>query len=127
MTSPDNRPARLYMLWRAMVILFIAALWTLSLWPADDLARLGARLLNDKIEHFLGYLALAWMLRQGWPKQPLWLAWLVAFVCGVGIEIAQSFAPSRHFSYLDMVANGAGALMGVWLSVKPWRWLWSAD
>lgn len=123
----SDHASRVYLLWRTLAVFFILALWILSLWPAEELSRLGARLFNDKLEHFIGYLLLAWVLRQGWPRQPLWLAWLVAFVCGAGIEFAQAFSPSRHFSWWDMLANGAGALTGVLISVKPWRWLWRAD
>ena len=113
--------------WRILAILCAIALWIMSLWPADDLLRFGARYVNDKVGHFIGYMALAWLLSQGWPRLPAWLVWLIAFVCGAAIEVAQSFAATRSFDWWDMVANGAGALVGVLLAVPLWRYLTRRD
>ena len=113
--------------WRTLAILCALALWVMSLWPADDLLRLGARYVNDKVGHFIGYMALAWLLSWGWPRLPGWLVWAAAFGCGAAIEIAQSFAPTREFSWLDMLANGSGALLGVLLAIPLWRYMTRMD
>lgn len=105
----------------------LLGLWILSLWPADDLARLGARYLNDKTGHFLSYLVLAWLLCRGWPQWPAWLCWVLAFVTGMAIEVAQIWMPTRDFEWLDLVANGTGALLGVTLGFHVWRWIWHRD
>ena len=109
--------------WRLLAVLCVLALWVMSLWPAEDLLRLGARHVNDKVGHFIGYLALACLLSLGWPRLPGWCVWVIAFLCGAAIEVAQSFAPTRGFEWWDMVANGAGALAGVLIVIPLWRYL----
>ena len=44
----------------------------------------------------------------------------IAFVCalmilllGVGLELLQSFIPGRSFSFVDMIANIFGVILGV--------------
>ena len=123
----SDHTSRVYLFWRTLAVFFVFALWVLSLLPVAELARFGTGFFNYKFAHFMGYLMLAWVLRQGWPRHPLWLIWLAAFVCGAGIEFAQSYTPSRRFDWWDMLANGAGALVGVIISLKPWRWWWGND
>lgn len=108
-----------YYIWRVLALGCALALGVLSLWPADELVRFGAGLINDKAGHFTGYLILAGLLGIGWPRRPLWQLWVATFLFGVLIEYAQSFTPSRHFEVLDMVANGSGALVG---SLLAWGW-----
>jgi glycopeptide antibiotics resistance protein len=108
-----SRDMALY--WRVLALGCAVVLAVLSLWPADELVRVGMGYINDKVGHFLAYVALAWLLGCGWPRQPLWLIWLVSFLFGVAMEYAQSFTLSRQFDLIDMVANGGGALLGVLL------------
>lgn len=114
MGSP-SRSARgkAYYFWRVLAVSCALALGILSLWPADELVRLGATHLNDKVGHFIGYLLLAGLFGSGWPRRPLWQIWVATFLFGLLIEYAQSFTPSRQFEVLDMVANGTGALVAV--------------
>lgn len=110
-----------YYFWRVLAVGCAVGLGILSLWPADELMRLGAAHVNDKVGHFSGYLLLAGLLGSGWPRRPLWQIWGATFLFGLLIEYAQSCTPSRQFEVLDMVANGAGALLAV---TVLWIWRW---
>ncbi|MCU0773650.1 MAG: MATE family efflux transporter [Ideonella sp.] len=67
---------------------------------------------GDKLVHAAGYAALAigWQLAlRGRP----WATWLGVAAFGVGIECLQGLLPWRSFQWLDMVANGTGAALGL--------------
>lgn len=52
------------------------------------------------------------------------IALFSSILLGALIEVAQYFIPYRDASFLDMVANGAGAFIGVFLYIvitKPYR------
>ena len=107
---------RMVTLWRALAVLAIALIWVGSLWPADELRALDLPRLNDKLGHFLGYATVALLLTLGWRTAPRWGLWLVAALSGGAAELAQGLmATQRTMEWLDMVANGAGALVGVLL------------
>jgi VanZ family protein len=72
---------------------------------------------EDKWLHAVAYAVLAAVV--GWAflvERPvpvaLSLAVLVAVVYGVGMEFVQAPLPVRRFSVADMVADGAGAVLG---------------
>lgn len=74
--------------------------------------------------HFLGFFALglvvAYALSRGLQREPsfrAWSAWVVAIVAyGIALELLQVFAPQRHVSPGDLLANlvggGVGLLLG---------------
>ena len=68
----------------------------------------------DKPLHTLGWLALCLSLRLALPFHhsihPA-AAWLFAY--SILIEVIQHFVPSRQFSVLDILANGAGILLAL--------------
>jgi VanZ family protein len=75
-------------------------------------------------KHFLAYVCLGFLfvmaLRANW-----WQAVLVAVVLaliGFGVELAQDLIPKRYFRWVDVRANGLGAVTGV---VLGWvvRWV----
>lgn len=95
--------ARILLFWSLVILLVIG-----SLMPAAHVPDTG---LSDKLGHLLGYavLTLAGLLAH--PGR-VWRVLLGVFALGVAIEVAQYFTPSRSFEWLDMLANGAGVLLG---------------
>ncbi len=65
---------------------------------------------NDKINHILAFLFLAWLANRAFPglKVRIWLG-LLAF--GLFIEVTQKFLPYRSFSWWDLMADGVGILL----------------
>jgi len=77
--------------------------------------------LSDKVAHLAGYGVLAGLLLRallgGFPRPVSWragsLAVLLAVVYGVSDEWHQSFVPERAADAMDVVADGAGAMLAV--------------
>lgn len=111
-----RRPA----LWIALWLAMIAAVIATCLMPAQDLppAPFDA---FDKVEHFTAYLLLslyAGMLLARVRAQALAAAGLIAL--GIALEFAQAtLTDSRSGDAADALANGLGALAGLWLSRTP--------
>ncbi|MBI3996263.1 MAG: VanZ family protein [Candidatus Omnitrophica bacterium] len=84
-------------------------------WPGADLPYL------DKVVHLCEYLLFAWILVQAvrasrMPERDyLWWAWIYATSYGVLMELVQLMVPWRSAEWLDVVANTAGAAIGVWV------------
>lgn len=79
---------------------------------------------NDKVLHLVGWMGLTLSLRIAWPtlRFPFW-APLAVFLYSILLEVLQHFVPARHFSLLDLVANGAGVLVGYVLARLIWPWV----
>lgn len=106
--------------WAALWALMLAAVTTGSLLPAGNLpapAFPGV----DKIEHLIGHGALsayAVMLFAA-PRARL-TAMLGLLLFGVGLEVAQeAFTATRRADALDLLANGAGVLLGQLIAFTP--------
>lgn len=81
----------------------------------------------DKWRHFLAYAALGYALAYATTDRECDLRLLVAFVIGstivygIGIELAQSLTPQRHFSIVDAYANAIGGLLVIpYYFVRPY-------
>ena len=106
-------------LWRVLAVLAIALIWIGSLWPAHELRQFDMSWFNDKIGHFLGYLTVALLLALGWRQSPPWLLWLIATLSGALAELAQGYlTATRSMEWLDLAANGGGALIGIFAGVS---------
>jgi hypothetical protein len=79
-----------------------------SLLPGRDMPAL----INDKVEHFLAYGALATVgsLTCRTRQDRLMLV-LFLFVLAVGLEIAQRFSPGRSTEFFDALAGWMGACL----------------
>jgi VanZ family protein len=66
---------------------------------------------TDKIYHVLGCMLLVLQASKAWRLGSVWL--LLAFPLGLGIELAQGFAPGRSVHMSDMVANLSGVVLGL--------------
>ena len=94
--------------------LTLAAITVLSLLPLQFAVKSGV---SDKIEHLVAYAALCAFGHIGHPRRPAPFALVLAVIAyGIAIEIAQSFIPGRMMSGWDIVANTAGAIIGLGLS-----------
>ena len=85
----------------------------------------------DKVAHVCMYFLFAWLLVQvvrvttthlpagqaGMTESVylLW-AWIYAFSYGLLMEVLQFFLPWRGASAMDVVMNGLGAALGIWLA-----------
>lgn len=106
---PFHRPHLWLAVWLAMIALVIAG----SLLPADELPKprfAGA----DKVQHFLGYAALAGyavMLFERAREHAI--AAVAVVLLGVAIEFAQgAITQSRRADAADVLANVIGAVAG---------------
>ncbi len=70
----------------------------------------------DKGAHLLAYLLLGYLWGRGLGR-PL-LAVLLAWGYGGLDELHQSLVPGREVSFGDFLADGAGALLGVYLATR---------
>src|SRR5690606_25246969 len=98
--------------------LTMALIWALS--SVSTPVSLDDFPLRDKGAHFLEYgllgLLVAHAVRRTWPRhhpaRTLALAVVVTVLFGLLDEIHQAFVPGRSSDALDLVADGAGALVG---------------
>ena len=71
----------------------------------------------DKVHHFIAYATLMlWFAQSFGGRARLWVAGAL-IAMGIAIEFAQPFT-GRQFSYLDMLANSGGVLLGFILAHK---------
>ncbi|KWS04992.1 hypothetical protein AZ78_2542 [Lysobacter capsici AZ78] len=120
-----EHPALWVALWLAMIAVVIAT----CLLPARDLPPTPFSQF-DKIEHFSAYLAMsayAGMLFARMRPQAIAAIGLIAM--GVGLEFAQArLTDSRSGDAADALANGLGALAGLFLARTPVAlWLQRVD
>lgn len=101
-------------IWRPLCVaqfaglLIIYTYLSLSSSPGDHVP-----LYNDKLMHFTGYFIAGVSITFALPNRPIWQRWLLLVIYSTGIEIAQHFMPPRTFSWLDILANMAGAATGL--------------
>lgn len=72
-----------------------------------------ARLL-DLVLNVLYFLPLGWLL--GRERRGAWLALGLGLLLSVGIEITQAYVPGRDSTWMDVVANTVGCVVGAWLA-----------
>ena len=65
----------------------------------------------------LGFLLCATVIRSGkaFERRYWWIAFGLAFIFSLSLEIAQAWIPSRDSSLLDLMLNTLGAAAGGWL------------
>jgi len=79
----------------------------------------------DKIAHCLAYAWLAALPFFGLRRmRAAWVGALLMIPFGVALEVAQLQVPGRDFSIADMVADGAGVMLGMaaarYVKERPW-------
>lgn len=76
---------------------------------------------NDKLLHVIGWMGLTLSLRIAWPTLRFhYWAVMAVFLYSVLLELLQNLVPQRHFSVLDLLANGAGVILGYILARLFW-------
>jgi VanZ family protein len=70
-------------------------------------------LASDKFWHLLAYLVLYLSCQCAYPRARPTTRFALLLGFSLGIEVLQYFVPHREFSLLDLVANGAGLLLGM--------------
>lgn len=104
-------------MWRATfftLLLMVTAFCVAKLPPSEPL-------INDKIQHFIAFAALAVPAAMSWPLHRLIVPIGIALVLyGAAIECVQYFLPWRSAEWLDLLADGAGVVAGL-LAVVAFR------
>ena len=104
---------------RITLVIIIIGICYLSITPSESLTIIG----NDKISHFIAYSAL--MFNVGlltYLNKPRFIRGVVLSILYGGIiEIIQHFVPGRSMSFLDIVANTAGVMLGVFLTMLLYK------
>ena len=97
--------------------------------PEEQLPAFVLKDISDKVLHAVEYAGLAvlcyrafrWAAGPSAARQALVLAIVTASIYGVTDEVHQFFVPFRESSWLDWLADTAGATVGA-LSWKSLRW-----
>ena len=110
------------------VAAYMAAIFALS----SQAALPGSSLSPDWVQHGIAYAGLALVALRatsggrwsGVGARALLLAWAIATIYGVTDEWHQSFVPGRMADVRDVVADAAGAALGLagawaWSIIKP--------
>lgn len=72
---------------------------------------------EDKLYHALAFVALAVTMRLAFPRGAWWAQVAWALGIGIGIEVIQSFEPTRSGSVFDVMADAAGIALG-WFALR---------
>ena len=99
-------------LWRALLFFLVVAILWLALTPAPP------KTVDtgwDKANHAMAFAALGFTSVWALWRRPRQWGWLVLALLAFGgaIEIAQSFLPPREADWADLLADGAGTLLGL--------------
>lgn len=117
-----SRAFRLYQVaaWHQFIILTSIATYLL-LAPLPEGAFQST---NDKVLHIIGWMGLTLSLRLAWPTLRFhYWAVVGVFLYSILLEALQGLVPQRHFSYLDLVANGVGVMLGYVIARLTWPWV----
>lgn len=115
------KPLRHSMWWLALWWLAIVVIVVVCLMPPPPLPPLPQN--SDKIEHLLGYFALAAAAVQIYRRGgALWLVGAGLVAMGVAIEALQgALTTTRQPDAYDAVANTVGVVLGLATAFSPWR------
>jgi len=101
----------------APLVLYWIILFVATTLPAQQLPKTGV---SDKIEHFLGYFLLTFLLsntlffqnkNKTFKKSPILVALLIVAFYGMVDEVHQYFIPGRFCDFYDWTADVTGALV----------------
>jgi VanZ family protein len=102
-------------LWLTLGWLLVAAIIFLSLWPKPPQPFEFEQ--SDKLSHIIAYLILTLWFANIYPQRSSQVLMSVGFfVMGVCLEFLQGMMQYRTFSYIDMLANGIGILLALYLA-----------
>jgi VanZ family protein len=104
------------MVWAALVVLVVIG----SLLPAASapMQMIAALHINDKVEHVVAYLSLAFLPALHERRRRLAYIAVGLVALGVLLEFGQLWSPGRTFEIGDMLADAAGVIAG--MSIGLW-------
>ena len=102
-------------LWLTLGWLLVAVVVFLSLWPMPPGPLEFEQ--SDKLYHVIVYMTLMLWFANIYPQRSSQLQLGIGFfVMGVCLEFLQGMTEYRTFSYSDMLANGIGILLALYLA-----------
>lgn len=102
----DTKPSQIRLGFRVALTVCVLAISYLAFSPT---AHPTAGMANDKLEHFVAFLVLAWLADRSYPGQAAErMRWGSLLAFAVLIEAVQGLLPSRDASLLDLFADAAG-------------------
>ncbi|MFN5910527.1 MAG: VanZ family protein [Bacteroidota bacterium] len=105
---------------RWTLLFFFIAVTFLSLKPRS----VGLELeVNDKLGHALAYFVLTMNSLLVFDFVYRYRIIVGLFLYGVLIELLQGFIPGRYSSWMDLLANGTGIILGLWILFIFGRWI----
>jgi VanZ family protein len=115
-SAHDMRYLMLLILWAVLICCVIVG----SLLPSASpiMVAVGRLHINDKVEHFSAYLALALLPVLGFRhRRKGIMVGLSMFILGILMEAGQHFSPGRVVEFGDVIANGLGVSCGALLGL----------
>ena len=95
--------------------MLVALIVILSLWPKPP--ELIGFEQSDKLMHLIAYSVLMLWFANIYPQSSTRLRLSIGFFAmGVSLEFFQGMTEYRRFSYADMLANGVGILLALYLA-----------
>jgi len=114
--------------WLYLAPFLFYCLLIFSLSAQSDLASVSPGEVPDKIAHLLEYAGFGFLLMRllrylepeaEYVKHLIWVL-SAALIYGLSDEFHQYYVPNREFSWMDLLADGAGGYLGarVWMKKK---------
>lgn len=105
-----------------ITIIYTVTLIVTSLIDLDGVPNLGSSF-DDKIYHFLAYIALAFLwltyFRYFGKAKPSFKVFIVVLMFAIFLELIQhQINPNRTFDVIDLLANCIGVVVGTLIAVK---------
>lgn len=117
-----NPALRYKSLWLQLGIAGLVTLAVIALWPYRLDA--SAPVWTDKVLHISAYIvASGWFFQIFHQTKERLFVFAGLLLYGLCIEGAQHFAPMRSTSFLDLVANMSGVLIGWMLCLTPLQFI----
>jgi VanZ family protein len=102
-------------LWLTLGWLLVVAVIFLSLWPKPPQPLEFEQ--SDKLSHIIAYMILTLWFANIYSQRSSRLQMSIGFfVMGVCLELLQGMTQYRTFSYVDMLANGIGIFLALYLA-----------
>ena len=102
-------------IWLTLGWSLVAVIVFLSLWPSPPQPLEFEQ--SDKLYHIITYMTLMLWFASIYPQKSSQLQFSLGFfIMGVCLEVLQGMTEYRTFAYADMLANGLGILLALYLA-----------
>ncbi len=106
------RPAWVRLALRAAFLLALVIVFIVALLPSPEVVQAFPQ--QDKLGHFVVFMALGIAGLLAWPNRPLAIC-VVLLAYGMAMEVAQSMTETRHGDPWDWVADAVGVAAALML------------